>query len=224
MSLIHKILPVGPLQCNCQILVDEFSGRAAVIDPGDEADRISAQIQLIEQQIQKPVQIELLLHTHAHFDHFAATRAIKQNTAKQADICLHAADQLLYSKLVDQGLMFGFEFDEPLAVNRLLQDSETFTVGHMKFECIHTPGHSPGGLSFRLNQDTSNKIPEIVFTGDTLFAGSIGRTDLWGGDTDLLLSSIRQRLFVLDDDTKVHPGHGPTSCIGIEKTENPFLT
>ncbi len=223
MNFIQRTIPVGAFQCNCQILTDASTGRTVIVDPGDQSDLISKALADIAREIQKPIQVECLFHTHAHFDHFGATRDLREGACADAKICLHQDDALIYSKLVDQGKMFGFEYREPLAVDRFLKDEETLVVGAMKFSMIHTPGHSPGGLSYRLHEDSAHGIPEIVFSGDTLFRESVGRTDLWGGDAAVLKKSIQTRLFVLDADTLVWPGHGPQTTIGFEKSQNPYV-
>lgn len=227
MSFIHKTLAVGSLQCNCQLLVSDAdqssAAQAVVIDPGDDVDQIISELKTIEQTIGKPVQVQYLLHTHAHFDHIGATKELKLQHACDAKICLHKDDEFIYSMLQQQGMMFGQSFDAPLPVNHFLQDEEVLQVGQMKIEMIHTPGHSPGGVSFRLHEDSTEKTPEIIFTGDTLFRESIGRSDLWGGDESLLKKSIQEKIYRLDDDTLMWPGHGPESLIGYEKRKNPYV-
>jgi glyoxylase-like metal-dependent hydrolase (beta-lactamase superfamily II) len=202
---------VGPLQCNCIILGCEKSREAVVIDPGDEADRIIARLQ------EADYQVKYLLHTHAHFDHFAATGKVKEVVG--GTVCLHRDDEVLFKQLPMQGRMFGFDFDPAPSVEKFLSDEEVLRFGSHRLEVLHTPGHSPGGLSFKL-LDTAEAW---LFAGDTLFRESIGRTDLWGGDTDTLIRSIKRRLFTLDDQTEVIPGHGPQTQIGWEKRHNPFL-
>jgi len=231
--MIQKTIPVGKLACNCQILVCPLTHEALLIDPGDEASKILAAIDAMEKQLQAPIKVKALFHTHAHFDHFGATRAVKEffqarakttGTSPIPQIFLHKADEEMYLRLKMQGEMFGFKSDDPLPIDRFYEDEEKLKIGSsLKFTIIHTPGHSPGGVCMRMHEDSANTIPETVFTGDTLFKGSVGRSDLWGGDESLLISSIQRRLMILDDDTLAWPGHGPSTTIGKEKRSNPFL-
>jgi len=209
--MIQKNIVVGPLQCNCMLLACERTGEAVLIDPGDEPEKI------LKALGEPDLKVKYLLHTHAHFDHFGATAKVK--ASKGGTVTLHKADEPLWAALKKQGDMFGFEFDEPVAVEKFVEDGEILTFGDHKLEVIHTPGHSPGSICYKL-QDGN----ESVYSGDTLFWRSIGRADLWGGDGRQLLKSIRERLFVLEDDLRVFPGHGPTTKIGEEKRENPFLS
>jgi glyoxylase-like metal-dependent hydrolase (beta-lactamase superfamily II) len=122
-----------------------------------------------------------------------------------------------------QGDLFGFKYDQPLPIDHYLEDEEILRVGELKFSILHTPGHSPGSVCIRLHSDSSLKAPEMVLSGDTLFQGSVGRTDLWGADQNVMFKSIRQRLLTLDGDTRVCPGHGDDTSIGVERLNNPFL-
>lgn len=209
--MIKKTLVVGPLQCNCTILACEKTKEAVLIDPGDEAQKLIKEIDA------SGFKVKYLLHTHAHFDHIGATKLLKVHT--QAPICLHKGDEAIYRMLPLQGKMFGMDFEEPSPIDRFLEHEEELSFGEHKLQIIHTPGHSPGGICFKLKSDD-----ESVFSGDTLFQGSIGRTDLWGGNFDELIQSIRERLLTLNDDISVFPGHGPSTLIGKEKRNNPFLT
>jgi hydroxyacylglutathione hydrolase len=221
--MIQKVLPVGPLQCNCQILVCRQTREVVLVDPGDEPKKIMSEIQKIETQLGQSLNVRALLHTHAHFDHIAATRSVKEAFQGVPQIYLHPEDEFIYNKLVEQGRMFGIPMEPPAKVDRHLQDEETLQFGTMKFSVIHTPGHSPGGVCYRLHEDSSAQVPEMVMTGDTLFKESVGRSDLWGGDEVVLAKSIRERLYSLDDDTLAWPGHGPQTQIGLEKRQNPFV-
>jgi hydroxyacylglutathione hydrolase len=227
--MIQKILSVGQLQCNCQILVCPETFQAVIVDPGDEATKILNSISALEAQLGgQKIEVKALLHTHAHFDHIGATRGVvtelKKNGIVAPTICLHQGDAQIYDMLPMQGSMFGFKFDAPLPVDQFLSDNEELKFGTLKFSVIHTPGHSPGGVCFRLHEDRAHQIPEMVFTGDTLFKRSVGRSDLWGGDEKVLLKSIKERLFTLDDDTCAWPGHGFSTLIGEEKRENPYVS
>jgi len=208
-GVLVETFPVGPLQCNCSILVDEATGEALVIDPGDEPERI---LKVLATAKVKPV---ALLHTHAHFDHITGTREIAEAT--RAPILIHPADLPLYERLPRQAATFGLEADEPRPIDRPLSDADVIRFGKSALRVIHTPGHTPGSTSFLLEGDEP-----LLFSGDTLFRRSIGRTDLWGGDTDVILDSIRGKLFTLPGDTPVVCGHGPGTTIQEERRLNPF--
>jgi hydroxyacylglutathione hydrolase len=213
-QLIFKKFVVGPFQCNCRLLVCPKTGEAALIDAGDEAEKILRGL--------NGIRVKWLLHTHGHLDHIAATRAVKL-ADPVAKIALHREDEPLYRALKMQGQMFGLDYEDPLPVEHFLEHEEVIELGALKISVIHTPGHSPGSVSLRIHEDSECGTRETVLTGDTLFHGSVGRTDLWGADQDTMFRSIRERLLVLDGDTRVCPGHGPDSSIGVEKHENPFL-
>lgn len=233
-KFIQKTLPVGQLMCNCQILICPITREAVLIDPGAEPKKIEAAIEKIETELQAKIKVKALFHTHAHFDHIGATREVKEYFQKRASsgsaedspipqIFLHKADEEMYHFLKKQAEMFGFEASEPLPIDQYFEDGQKLKVGTMKFSIIHTPGHSPGGVCMHLHEDSATAIPETVFTGDTLFQHSIGRSDLWGGDEYTLLKSIRNRLMTLDGDIIAWPGHGDSTTIGEEKHSNPFL-
>lgn len=209
--MLVETFPVGPLQCNCSIIACPSTGEAIVVDPGGDADKILALLK------KHNLKAKYLLHTHAHFDHVLGSRAMKEATGAQ--ICLHKGDQWLYDNLAQQGKLFGFSITDPLPVDKYLDDEEEISVGTLKTRTIHTPGHTPGSMCFSIEEGSP-----LLFSGDTLFQRSIGRTDLWGGSYDQIIESISTRLFKLDDSTKVIPGHGPSTDIWSEKRENPFLT
>jgi hydroxyacylglutathione hydrolase len=204
-----ETFPVGPLQCNCTILADPVTREAVVIDPGDEPERI---LRALEAAKLSPV---ALLHTHAHLDHITASRAVKEAT--RAPIRLHPADRPLYDALPEQAAFFGLRADAPLPPDAPLADGETIRFGNYAVRAIHTPGHTPGSVCFVLEGDDP-----VLFSGDTLFRRSIGRTDLWGGDTEAILTSIREKLFMLPGNLPVVCGHGPGTTIEEEKRLNPF--
>lgn len=208
--MLVECFPVGPLQCNCSIIACKETGEAAVIDPGGDPEKI------IKAAQEHNLKIKYLLHTHAHFDHVLGSKAVKAATGAQ--ILLHQGDQWLYENLAKQGSLFGFNIEAPLPVDRYLEDEEEIVIGKIKTSVIHTPGHTPGSLCFSLAEKDS-----ILFAGDTLFQRSIGRTDLWGGSFEQIIDSISERLFKLDDSTRVIPGHGPDTDIWSEKRENPFM-
>ncbi|HEY3173013.1 MAG TPA: MBL fold metallo-hydrolase [Thermoanaerobaculia bacterium] len=204
-----RTIPVGPLQCNCTILADSEAAEAVVIDPGDEPDRI---VRALEATKCRAV---ALLHTHGHFDHIGGTAGVKRSTG--AAIRIHAADRPLYDALEQQASFFGLSAEPPFPPDGGFADGESIPFGRFRLEAIHTPGHTPGSTCFRLDGETP-----VLFSGDTLFRRSIGRTDLWGGDTDTILDSIRRKLFALPDDLRVVCGHGPDTTIGEERRSNPF--
>lgn len=204
-----ETFPVGPLQCNCTILADESTGEAVVIDPGDEPGRILLALAALKT---RPV---ALLHTHAHFDHITGTSELARVT--EAPIRLHPADRPLYDALPDQAALFGLRASAPRPPDAPLAHGETIPFGKFEIRAIHTPGHTPGSTCFELLGDRP-----MLFSGDTLFRRSIGRTDLWGGDTNAILASIRQKLFALPGDMRVVCGHGPGTTIEEERRLNPF--
>jgi glyoxylase-like metal-dependent hydrolase (beta-lactamase superfamily II) len=197
---------VGPIQANCFIAGCEQTREAVVIDPGDEARRILSALQ------KQALQLKYIINTHGHFDHVGANKALKDLTG--APVLIHEGDAPMLAHLSASAGVWGMRAQDSPA-DRLLKDGDRVTFGQITLEVIHTPGHSPGGISLY--------TPKVLFVGDTLFAGSIGRTDFPGGDYDLLISVVRNRLFVLGDDVKVFPGHGPATTIGNEKKFNPFF-
>lgn len=208
-------LVVGPFQCNCQILICEKTKEAIVIDAGDEMAKIRDSL------AKAGVNLKYSVHTHAHLDHIGAVEGLKA-WRPEMKICLHKGDEWIYKNLPMQGQLFGFEYAPPPPVDHFLEDGEELTFGDQKFSVIHTPGHSPGGVCLRFSEGKLGETP-VLFTGDTLFAQSIGRTDLWGADHKQLITSIKDRLLTLDEETVVHPGHGPSTTLGRESRDNPFL-
>jgi hydroxyacylglutathione hydrolase len=205
MVLIRLI--VGPLQVNCFILADEKTKEAVVIDPGDDAQDILKVI------TDKGLRVRYIVNTHAHFDHVGANKAVKDATG--AELLLHEADAPVLMTVSSQSRSFGMGSVSSPPPDRLLKHGDSIVAGEVSLKVLHTPGHTPGGISL-LEEG-------MVFTGDALFAGSIGRTDFPGGDLMTLIRSIKTNLMTLPDDTKVFSGHGPASTIGDEKRENPFL-
>lgn len=210
MAKIVATIPVGPLACNCSIVMDETTREAVVVDPGGDAPTI------LDALRNTKASAVLLLHTHAHFDHIAATSGVQ--AATNAAIALHREDEFLYEQLAEQGKMFGFSFEPPAPVNRWISDGETFEFGESRIRAIHTPGHSPGSTCFRLEGNDA-----ALFAGDTLFRDSIGRTDLWGGSFETIAKSIRKKIYSLPDSLRVIPGHGEHTTVGREKRMNPFV-
>jgi glyoxylase-like metal-dependent hydrolase (beta-lactamase superfamily II) len=204
-----KTLQVGPLQCNCTIIGDIASGKAIVVDPGGDADKI---LGLLDEQGLQVVQV---IHTHAHFDHFLASGDIHEKTG--ASLCLHKEDKPLWDNLDMQCGMYGLPFKPVPSPTHWLSHEEELQAGGVKGKAIHTPGHSPGSMSFHFEDF------KLLIAGDTLFRGSIGRTDLWGGDSQTIEKSIRNQLYTLDEETRVVTGHGIATTIGYEKQHNGFI-
>lgn len=210
--MILETFSVGMLGCNCSILGDETSGTALVIDPGDEPDKVVAALK------RHDLTATHILHTHAHIDHIGGSASVKRQCGCTAH--LHEDDVWLHEHLDMQGQMLGLHSVEAVDLDAPLEEGDRYTVGAVGVEVLHTPGHSPGSVSFVLEADGR----QVVFAGDTLFQGSIGRTDLWGGDSRAILRSLRGKLMSLDDDAEVITGHGPPTTIGRERRANPFIT
>lgn len=208
-GLIRKTFSVPPLGCNCSIIGDPVSKQAIVVDPGGAPERILREVRELGLTVTK------ILHTHAHFDHFLASGEMKKATG--AVLCLHQDDLELWDMLDVQCRAFGVPYTAVPPPDHWILDEEKVSVGQVTAIALHTPGHTPGSMSFHLPADG------IVLAGDTLFRGSIGRTDLWGGDFDAIERSIRDRLYSLDDSTLVVTGHGPETEIGWEKESNQFV-
>ena len=203
--MVVKKFIVGPLESNCYLIIDENSKETLVVDPGDEPDRI---IDLIHEN---SLQVKYIVCTHAHFDHVGALSDIKQETG--APIVIHRDEQEVYRGTRQQAVSWGFELDELPEPDMLVSEGDILEIGNLKFMIIHTPGHSPGGICL--------SGEDILITGDTLFAGSVGRTDLHGGDIIQLKKSFK-RLMSFSEKVKILPGHGPETTIGREKKENFF--
>jgi hydroxyacylglutathione hydrolase len=207
------VFPVGPIQANCVLLGDERAGVLAVIDPGEEAARI---VERAERSGLEPV---MILHTHGHLDHAGGTADLARRLRPGVPIGLHPDELDLYRNIGMQGRMFGIEAETPPEPTLWLADDDQLELGSLRLEVRHTPGHSPGGVCFLVHG-----APEpTVIVGDVLFAGSIGRTDLFGGSFPILERSIRNQLYTLPDETRVVCGHGPDTTIGREKRTNPFV-
>ncbi len=205
--MIIKNVVVGPLEVNCYIIGCEDTKEAAIIDPGDNADEI---IRIIEMDGLKPM---FIINTHAHFDHIGGVKVIQDHF--KIDFILHEDDLFLVENASEQATAFGLKPISKPEVSKYVNDGEEINLGNMSIKVIHTPGHSPGCVCYYSDNN--------VFVGDTLFAGSIGRTDLPGGSYETLINSVKDKLFSLSDNTIVHPGHGPSTTIENEKNHNPFL-
>jgi glyoxylase-like metal-dependent hydrolase (beta-lactamase superfamily II) len=205
--VILESIVVGNLETNCYIFGSAKEKEVVIIDPGGSPELILSVLYGLT------ARVRYIINTHGHMDHIAANRQIKRRTG--AEICIHRADSEM---LIDSRKNFSDLMATPVTsppADRLLNDGDVINVGELKLKVIHTPGHSPGGISMVSDG--------LVFTGDTLFAGSIGRWDFPGASYNLLLASVRNKLLVLDEDMIVYPGHGPVSDIGTEKKENPFF-
>jgi hydroxyacylglutathione hydrolase len=207
--VIHEILPVGPLQCNCSIFGDETTREALVIDPGDELDRIQA---LLDRH---GLRVTGIVVTHGHIDHVGAAAHLHAQTG--APVYMSALDRPQMDLLEMQAMWIGVPTPEKPSIDVALQDGDTVRLADHVWQVLHTPGHTPGSISLLLADE--NKL----VAGDTLFRDSIGRTDLPGGDGRRILASIKEKLLPLDDALLVIPGHGPLTTIGREREHNPFL-
>jgi glyoxylase-like metal-dependent hydrolase (beta-lactamase superfamily II) len=207
--MIHEILPVGALQCNCSILGDETSGEAIVVDPGDDIPRIMAILQ------RHKLTVKQILITHAHIDHIAGAARLKRLTG--APILYNPRDLPLVKMMDVQAGWLGMATPEVLPPDDSLDQGRIIEIAGLSGEILHTPGHTQGSVCLYLPEQS------LLLAGDTLFAGSVGRTDLPGGDGATLIRSIHDQLLPLPDSTVVVPGHGPNTTIGEERESNPFL-
>jgi glyoxylase-like metal-dependent hydrolase (beta-lactamase superfamily II) len=203
---------VGLLQCNCVVLGDPATREAVVVDPGDDLEKVQAALG------RHGLTCKTILNTHTHIDHVGANVGLKDATG--ARLMLHEADLPLYDNLKGQAAWMGGMIPAPARakVDEHVHQGDRIRLGGLEVAVLHTPGHTPGSLCFHIEGEAP-----LVLSGDTLFAGSIGRTDLWGGDFDQEIASIRSRLLALDDVCRVIPGHGPETTIGRERRHNPFL-
>jgi hydroxyacylglutathione hydrolase len=207
--MILEMLTVGPFQENCYIIGDEQTGTGALVDPGDEGARIALAVE------HTGLDIGQIIITHAHIDHVGAVAALADEYA--CPVLMHAEAEPMLQQLPTQAMMMGLRFGKVPTVDRHIEDEEVLDVGGLRLRSLYTPGHAPGHLAFYLEDEG------LVLSGDALFAGSVGRTDLFGGDMDLLMRSINERLLTLPDETRVLSGHGPETTIGEERAHNPFL-
>jgi glyoxylase-like metal-dependent hydrolase (beta-lactamase superfamily II) len=242
-KLIHEIIPVGMLQCNCSILGDPVTREALVVDPGDEVDRI---LEILRRQ---KLTVRAIISTHTHIDHVGGLA--KLHAATGAPVLIHEADMPMYERLDVQAQFLGMRTPPVAKIDEYVRDGDTLRWGGYTARVIHTPGHSPGSISLFSDagspqRDSSSSkdaaavltraedgatgakhvvapVTPLLLAGDTLFQGSIGRTDLWGGSMKEILNSIREKLLVLPEATRVIAGHGDETTIGAEREENPFL-
>lgn len=200
-----KVLPFGLLASNCYILGDEK--KCVVIDPGVEANKI------METVNENKLKVKYIILTHAHYDHIAHMESLKEITG--ADILVHEEDNIaLTDGRLNGSMLFGSSI-KYMKADKTLKDGDKLSVGNLTLDIIHTPGHSPGGICILCN--------DMLFSGDTLFYGSVGRSDLGRGDHNALINAIKEKLLVLPDETTVYPGHGAKTSIGYERNNNPFI-
>ena len=226
--LIHEILPVGMLQCNCHIVGDPQTREAIVIDPGDDAARI---LEVIERHHLK---VTAIVVTHTHIDHVIGLRRVHEATG--APVYVHADDLDLYRMLDMQASWLGWKTPHKVRIDQLVREGDFIRWGRYEAQILHTPGHTPGSICLYMPSDMPVARTDVtaaakspirgtgqLFAGDTLFAGSIGRTDLWGGSFEGIIRSLKGKLLELPDSTVVYPGHGEITTIGKERATNPFL-
>ncbi len=207
--MIHEILPVGPLQCNCSIIGDESSREAMVIDPGDDIEDVLA---IVEKH---QLKVKQIIITHAHIDHVGGAMKLRARTG--APILLNQNDYALLKMLDMQAAWVGMRSPGKVEIDASLEHDQTLHTGSLSANVLHTPGHTEGSVCLYFPAE------KLLIAGDTLFARSIGRTDLPGGSYQKILSSLHTRVLALPDETIVVPGHGPGTTIGEEREENPFL-
>ena len=237
-KLIHEVIPVGMLQCNCSILGDPVTREAIVVDPGDDVGRI---LEILKTH---GLKVRAIVSTHTHIDHVGGLAELHRATG--APVMIHEADMELYKHLDIQAQWLGVATPAMTRIEDFVKEGDAVRWGGFAARVLHTPGHTPGSISLviepgasgaawtegsrsddRVNerpaQTRTVAAPGILLAGDTLFQRSIGRTDLWGGSAPQILKSIREKLLVLPEETIVFPGHGDTTTIGEEREQNPFL-
>lgn len=205
--MIIKKRSVGPIMANCFIVGCKKTKQAVVIDPGDEVDMILMDLAADH------LKVVYILNTHGHFDHVGGNKRLKDTTG--AELLIHELDKPLLNMIASSAGAWGLSGDDSPPPDRTIDEGDTISFGEITLQVLHTPGHSPGGVCFYTEGH--------AFVGDTLFQGSIGRTDLQGGSFDTLKSSIQNKLFTLGDEVIVYTGHGPETTIGAEKKYNPFV-
>jgi hydroxyacylglutathione hydrolase len=209
--VIVETFPAGPLGCNCSLVVDGGTKRAIVVDPGGDFEHIAEKLKALG------ATVDAIVHTHTHIDHVGATAAVQRTSNARA--CIHEQDRFLYDLLPVQAAMLGVPLPETVEMEGSLRDGSSLRAGAVEMGVLHTPGHTPGSVTFVVETEGGTR----VFSGDTLFRRGIGRTDLWGGDSELILRSLKEKILTLPEDAIVIPGHGPETTIGEERTKNPFL-
>jgi hydroxyacylglutathione hydrolase len=234
-QIIHEVTPVGLLQCNCSILGDPETGEAMVVDPGDEVERI------LEILRRHNLKVRSIVSTHTHIDHVGGLARLHRATG--APVLIHESDLELYHHLDVQAQWLGIPTPELVRIQDFVKEGDALRWGGLEARVLHTPGHTPGSIclvvdqaagsgdrgaaqstagSYSVDRAAASAAPRLI-SGDTLFQGSIGRTDLWGGSFPQIIRSIREKLIVLPEDMAVYPGHGDATTIGAEREDNPFL-
>lgn len=231
-AIIHEVIPVGLLQCNCSILGDPETREAMVVDPGDEVERI------LEILRKHNLKVRSIVSTHTHIDHVGGLTRLHQATG--APVLIHEGDVELYRHLDVQAQWLGIPTPEMMRIQDFVKEGDALRWGGLEARVLHTPGHTPGSICLVVDQaagtqneatdqtrnsaSTAERVPASrLISGDTLFQGSIGRTDLWGGSYPQIIDSIREKLIVLPEHMPVFPGHGDATTIGAERESNPFL-
>ena len=207
--MILEMLTVSPFQENCYVIGDEESMTGAIIDPGDEAARIALTVERVG------LEISQIIVTHSHIDHVGAVAQLVDEY--MCPVLMHNEAEAMLKTVPQQAMMMGMRFGKVPKVDRHIGDEEILEVGSLRLRSLYTPGHAPGHLAFLVEDE------DTVFSGDALFAGSVGRVDLPGGSMEVLMQSISERLLILPDETRVLSGHGPETTIGRERVSNPFL-
>ena len=219
-KLVHEVIPVGLLQCNCSILGDRETGEAIVVDPGEDVDRI---LNILRRD---KLKVRAIICTHTHIDHVGGLAALHRATG--APVLIHDADLGLYRALDMQAEWLGIPTPETVQIRDFVKEGDTLRWGDFAARVLHTPGHTPGSICLVVEEPAAaghkvDAVAPILIAGDTLFLGSIGRTDLPGGSYPQIIRSIHEKLLVLPDDVVFFPGHGDSSTIGSEREHNPFL-
>jgi hydroxyacylglutathione hydrolase len=207
--MILEMLTVSPFQENCYVIGDEESMTGVIIDPGDEAARIALSVERVG------LEISQIIVTHSHIDHVGAVAQLVDEY--MCPVLMHNEAEAMLKTVPQQAMMMGMRFGKVPKVDRHIGDEEILEVGSLRLRSLYTPGHAPGHLAFLVEDE------DTVFSGDALFAGSVGRVDLPGGSMEVLMQSISERLLILPDETRVLSGHGPETTIGRERVSNPFL-
>lgn len=231
-AIIHEVVPVGLLQCNCSIIGDPETREAIVVDPGDEVERI------LEILRKHSLKVRSIVSTHTHIDHVGGLARLHQATG--APVLIHEGDVELYRHLDVQAQWLGIPTPEIMRIQDFVKEGDALRWGSLEARVLHTPGHTPGSICLVVDHasvaaeasakgGTASQSPALdahasrLISGDTLFQGSIGRTDLWGGSYPQIIRSIQEKLIVLPEDMLVYPGHGDATTVGAERESNPFL-